>query len=146
MILTWGKIDNASVSGFERTYLNTQVREPYIQFAFENFLRAMTGLKDLYLNLRKPENEVKKMISPISSIFLNDQWVLSEYQGGLASILIEENFENLLENIEVTLAMGMYVLSGILEQIQSVLAGVVGFTGGSAFGGRYQTNSWSMHL
>ena len=56
MILTWGRIDHASQSGFERTYLSTQVREPYIQFAFENYLRAMTALKDLYLNLREPKN------------------------------------------------------------------------------------------
>lgn len=58
--------------------------------------------------------------------------------------MIAENFENLLENIEVTLAMGMFVLSGILEQIQSVLSGVEGFTGGSAYGGRYQINNWAM--
>lgn len=58
--------------------------------------------------------------------------------------MIEESFENLLENIEVTLAMGMFVLSGILEQIQSVLSGVEGFTGGSAYGARYQINNWGM--
>ena len=77
---------------------------------------------------------------------MNDQWVLSEYQGGLASILIEESYENLLENIEVTLAMGMFVLSGILEQVQSVLTAVEGFTGGSAYGARhYNQSSWGMN-
>jgi hypothetical protein len=44
MILTWGRIDTLGQSGFEKAYLNTQVREPYIQFAFENYLSAMEGL------------------------------------------------------------------------------------------------------
>lgn len=51
----------------------------------------------------------------------------------MASILIEESFEELIENIEVTLAMGVYVLGGLLEQISSSnLFGDIGFTGGSA--------------
>jgi len=55
--------------------------------------------------------------------------------------LIEESFEEMLENIEVTIAMGMFVLSGLLEQISNVLTGVVGFTGGSAYGNNHQL-SW----
>ena len=77
---------------------------------------------------------------------MNDQWILSEYQGGLASILIEENYDSLLENIEVTLGMGVFVLSGILEQVQSVLTGVEGFTGSSAYKTRHHNLSgWNLH-
>lgn len=111
-----------------------------MQFAFENFLRAMQGLKELYKNLKEPNNQTKKLVEQLASVFLSDSWIQSEYQGGLASVLIEESFDELIENIEVTLGMGIYVLSGLLEQISGVISGVMGFTGGSAYGGKYATH------
>lgn len=122
------------------------MREPYIQFAFENYLSAMDGLQFLYESLRSNSDKVKGMIDLIKNLFMNDNWILSEYQGGLASILIEESYDSLLENIEVTLGMGMFVLSGILEQMRSAHFQVEGFTGGSAYGTRHlNLSGWNMH-
>lgn len=150
MIQTWGRIDNANQNNFETTYLMSQVKEPLLQNAFENYLKCMRGLRELYLSLRVPQNQVKKMIETVANIFLNDPWVQSEYQGGLASILIEESFEELIENIEVTLGMGMFVLSGLLEQISNVLTGFggqqMGFTGGqSAYGAGWGQSHFDMN-
>jgi hypothetical protein len=47
-----------------------------------------------------------------------NQWVLNEYPGGLSSMLVEESLEEMIEQIEITLGMGLAVLTALLETVR----------------------------
>ena len=78
----------------------------------------MDRLKDLLIEYRGDEEGLTKDAKQTADLFMFNQWVLNEYPGGLSSMLVEESLEEMIEQIEITLGMGLAVLTALLETVR----------------------------
>lgn len=82
------------------TLYNTFLRELEefpVQYAFENYSKCIDRLKGLQCEYRADEIELNKAVKQTADLFMYNQWILNEYQGGLSSMLIEEDLNEMIE-------------------------------------------------
>lgn len=80
-------------------------------FAFETLKKSMENLTALLVQYKNETDDIDSLLKQTSEFFLTNQWVQNEYKGGLGAMLIEEDVSELINIIEVTLGIGMYVLT-----------------------------------
>lgn len=107
---TWGyKKTNYNDNFMQQDYPESQ--ETPVQCAFENYKKCLENLHGLLIQYQSERSPIDNLLKQVSDFFMNNEWTQKEYSGGLGAMLIEEEVNELITIIEVTLGIGMYVLT-----------------------------------